>query len=490
MRFSNERGVALVMALLMILAASIITSSLMVVARTEAFSSLSYTAMSQVRYGAESAIHATANHLLYTYAAPSAASAIDPIGNYDMTVSPVRYNGNPVVLSSDPSVASNYPSAVVVNAFQAASRGTLNVNNASVGYSTRATLLSMRVLTDYYTQQPVTLQTWEITGAGRVTGSGSSYVEVMSTLERQPVPVFGYATFATYNGCDALSFAGGATTESYDSGAPLVGGVPTISQNDGNVGTNGNLTGVGDPTTIYGTLSTPRAGVGNCTSNNVTAATISGWATVQEGLVTLPQPVIYPTPGSFPPPPNSNVSFNNGNCPSNAPFCTKSGGVYTITPPAPSAVVQMGDISLTGSSIVHLNAGIYEINSLSLAGNSKIVIDSGPVIIKVSGQGVATPIDLSGGGVSNPSLDPTKLQFIYGGTGNIKITGGTDTAALVYAPNADSALTGSSTNFYGAIITSRVTATGGFNIYYDRRLRSSVLTAGNPTMTSFTWSTF
>ena len=86
MRFSNERGVALVMALLMILAASIITSSLMVVARTEAFSSLSYTAMSQVRYGAESAIHATANHLLYTYAAPSAASAIDPIGNYDMTV--------------------------------------------------------------------------------------------------------------------------------------------------------------------------------------------------------------------------------------------------------------------------------------------------------------------------------------------------------------------------------------------------------------------
>ena len=184
------------------------------------------------------------------------------------------------------------------------------------------------------------------------------------------------------------------------------------------------------------------------------------------------------------------MSFNNGNCPSNAPFCTKSGGVYTITPPAPSAVVQMGDISLTGSSIVHLNAGIYEINSLSLAGNSKIVIDSGPVIIKVSGQGVATPIDLSGGGVSNPSLDPTKLQFIYGGTGNIKITGGTDTAALVYAPNADSALTGSSTNFYGAIITSRVTATGGFNIYYDRRLRSSVLTAGNPTMTSFTWSTF
>lgn len=488
MSFSSERGVALVMALLMVLAVSIISSSLMVVARTEAFSSLSYTAMSQVRYGAESAIHATANHLLFTYAPPSAASAIDPVGNYDMTVSPVRYNGRPVVLSSDPAVASNYPSAVVVNAFQAASSGTLNVNNVSVGYRTHATLMSMRVLMDYYSQQPVTLQTWEIVGSGNVNGSGASYVEVMSTLERQPVPVFSYAAFATFNGCDALSFAGGATTESYDSGT-LVGGVPVISQTAGNVGTNGNLTGVGDPTTIYGTLSTPRAGVGNCTSNNVTAATISGWATVQDGLVTLPQPVNYPTPAPITPP-SSNINFNNGSCPAGAPFCAKSGGVFLITPPSASTVVSMGDVSLTGSSIVHLNAGIYEMNSLSLAGNSRIVIDSGPVIIKVSGQGVATPIDLSGGGVSNPSLDPTKLQFIYGGTGQVKITGGTDTAALVYAPNSSAALTGASTNFYGAIVTSKVTATGGFNLYYDRRLRSSVLTAGNPTMTSFTWRVF
>ena len=485
---SSERGVALVMALLMILAVSIISSSLMVVAKTEAFSSLSYTAMSQVRYGAESAIHASANHLLFTYAPPSSASAIDPIANYDMTVSPVRFNGRPVVLSSDPAVPSNYPSAAVVNAFQAASSGTLNVNNASVGYRTRATLMSMRVLMDYYSQQPITLQTWEIVGAGNVNGSGASYVEVMSTLERQPVPVFSYAAFATYDGCNALSFAGGATTESYDSGT-LVSGMPVVSQSDGNVGTNGNLTGVGNPTTIYGTLSTPRAGVGNCTTNNVTAATISGWATVQDGLVTLPQPVTYPTPAPVTPP-TSNVNFNNGSCPATAAFCSKSGSAFVITPPTPTTVVPMGDISLTGSSTVRLNAGIYEVNSLSLAGNSTIVVQSGPVIIKVAGQGIATPIDLSGGGVSNPSLDPTKLQFIYGGTGQVKVTGGTDSAALIYAPNASTALTGASTNFYGAMITNKVTATGGFNFYYDRRLRSSVMTAGNPTMTSFTWRTF
>lgn len=488
MTLSSERGVALVMALLMVLAVSIISSSLMIVARTEAFSSMSYTAMSQVRYGAESAIHATANHLLFTYAPPSAASASDPVVNYDMSSSPVLYNGRPVMLSSDPAVASNYPSAAVVQAFQAGSSGQLNVNNVTVQYRTRARLMSMRVLMDYYTQQPVTLQTWEIIGAGNVNGSSASYVEVVSTLERQPVPIFSYAAFATWDGCDALSFAGGATTESYDSGA-LVGGAPVLSQNGGDVGTNGNLTGNGDPTTIYGTLSTPRAGVGNCTTNNVTAATISGWATVEDGLVTLPQPVTYPTPAPFTPT-ASNVNFNNGSCPASAPYCAKSGGAYYITPPSPTSVVQMADVALTGSSVVHLNAGIYEINSLSLAGNSRIIIDSGPVIIKVAGQGASTPIDLSGGGVSNPSLDPTKLQFIYGGTGEVKITGGSDTAALVYAPNATAALTGSSTNYYGAIVTGRVTATGGFNLNYDRRLRTSVMTAGNPTMTSFSWRTF
>ena len=87
------------------------------------------------------------------------------------------------------------------------------------------------------------------------------------------------------------------------------------------------------------------------------------------------------------------------------------------------------------------------------------------MIINVAGEGETTPLDLAGGGVSNPSFDPTKLQFVYGGTGNIKITGGTETAALVYAPNASASLPGASTHFYGAIVTNKITSTGGFNLY-------------------------
>jgi hypothetical protein len=161
-----------------------------------------------------------------------------------------------------------------------------------------------------------------------------------------------------------------------------------------------------------------------------------------------------------------------------------------VTNPPGQTVVQMGNVQLTGAAVVHLNAGIYEVNTLKLAGSSKIIIDSGPVVIKVKGQGDATPLDLEGGGVSNPSLDPTMLQFVYAGTGTIKITGGTDTAALVYAPNATAYLTGSSTNFYGAIVTNKVAQTGGFELNYDRRLQRTVMTAGLATMTSFTWRTF
>jgi hypothetical protein len=489
---SDEQGIALVMALLMVLAVSVVTGSLVMVARSEALSSTSYTSMSQVRYGAESGVHAAANYFLNTYVAPTAASATDPFANYNMTVSPVRYNNADVVLSSDPAVASNYPNPAVINAFIANSVGNLNVNNAPVAYAARATLMSMATVTDYYTQQPITIQTWRIEGVGRINGSGQSLVEVEATLERRPAPVFSYAAFATDNGCNAMSFAGGADTNSYDSGNLAAG--PSNPPTGGNVGTNGSLDGNGGTTDINGTLSTPRSGVGNCTANNVTAATISGFATVSEGLVQLPQPINLPTP-PVPTAGNTDYHFTSSSGCTGAPFCAMISGKPTIIPPTSGTVIPMRDVDMNGSSELHLRAGIYEVNSLTLNGGAKIVVDTGPVIIKVkgmtsSGGTMTTPLDLSGGGVSNPSMNPQNLQFVYAGTGNVKITGGSTTAALVYAPNASGAFSGASTNFYGAVVTKYVTSMGGFSLFYDRRLLNTVMTAGPPMMTAFTWKTF
>ena len=160
-----------------------------------------------------------------------------------------------------------------------------------------------------------------------------------------------------------------------------------------------------------------------------------------------------------------------------------------MIPPASNPLIQMGDVTVSAGGELHLRAGTYEVNSLTLEGNGKIVVDSGPVIFKVKGQGVATPIDLAGGGVSNPSLDPSNLQFVYAGTGLVKVVGGTDTAALVYAPNAEGEIAGGA-DFYGSIVVNKIKATGGSAINYDRRLQRMIMTAGNPMMTSFTWKTF
>jgi hypothetical protein len=452
---------------------------------------VSYTSMSQVRYGAESGVHAAANYLMYTYAVPAAANAADPLAAFNINVSPVTWNGAEVILSSDPSVASNYPVTAVRDAFVQNSVGTLAVNGAPVAHAARARLMAMSTVTDYYTGQPITLQRWEIIGVGRIVGSGASVVEVEATIERQPVPVFSYAAFATHDGCNALSFAGGATTHSYDSTNLALGPADT----GGNVGTNGNLDGNGGPTDINGTLSTPRSGVGNCTANNVTAATVSGWATVEEGLVPLPQPVVLSTP-TVPNPGVTDYSFTSGSGCSGSPYCVMlpAGSPPALKPtiiPPPNTVVSMRDITMNGTAEVHLRAGTYALNTLKVNGGAKIVIDSGPVIIDIKGDGTDnTPLDLEGGGVSNPSMNPQNLQFVYGGDKNIKITGGTDTAALIYAPNASASLSGAQTNFYGAIVTKYITATGGFDLFYDRNLMRSVMTGGRPTMTSFTWRTF
>ncbi len=176
-----------------------------------------------------------------------------------------------------------------------------------MNYTSSAKLLSMQRVTPYGSTTPVTVQSWLITSDGTISGLRNAQVEVSAILEQPISPVFNYAAFATSNGCSALTFGGGGTTDSYDSGAVVNGSVSTQAYG-GNVGTNGNLTTGGSPTTLNGSLSTPRTGVGTCTSGNVTAWT-DNQGTVTGGLVELPQPVVYPTP-VIPAPGTTNLSID------------------------------------------------------------------------------------------------------------------------------------------------------------------------------------
>ncbi len=487
----HEEGAALILAVLFVLALSAVASAMVVLARTETLASMNYRMMSQSRYAAESGVHRAINHLLNAYALPGTGA--DPLANYNMNVTPVTYNGQPVVLSTIPGVASNYPLAAAVTAFTNAAQGSLAVGSTNVTYRASATLLSMRDITAFGAISATVVQTWRITGVGGIAGVQQANVEVSAVLEQQVVAAHTYAAFATNPGCGALAFSGGVQTDSYDSSnMTMAGGKPVTQPNNGNVGTNGNLNETGG-STIKGSLSTPRTGVGPCSAGAVTAETLTGGATVTGGLITLPQAVVYPPPDvPNPAPPTTNITINNpATCASiglTAAQCTRTAaGNFTFN--ASTGPVSLGNIAMTGGSVVHLTAGVYNLNSIRLSGGSQVIIDSGPVIMNVVGTGEATPVDFNGGTTSNLTFDPSLFRILYGGTGTVRLNGGTSSSAMVYAPNASIDLSGGA-DFYGSVLGRLVNVTGGVRVHYDRSLGGSFGTTGNRMLTSFTWKKF
>jgi hypothetical protein len=161
--------------------------------------------------------------------------------------------------------------------------------------------------------------------------------------------------------------------------------------------------------------------------------------------------------------------------------------------PIGATPVLMGDVSLTGGATLYLKAGTYHMNSLTIGGTSRIVVDSGSggaVNIVLAGQGSVTKVlDVTGNGIANNTWDPTLLRFEYYGNKIIEMDGNGDTAALIYAPDAVGRFWGNA-DFFGSVIMRQMDFGGNTRISYDRALQQSYLTAGNPVMTTFTWRTF
>jgi len=483
-RRSGDEGIALVVVLLLTVALSTIGASLLMLAQTDTYTSMNYRMMSQARYGAESGVLKAVNYLTQTYVAPGHAG--DPLASYDMTVSPVTYMGQPVVLSADPAKASNYPAGAVVTAFGAAAQGTLSAGS-TVSYAAYATLDSMRMITEYGAAAPRVIQTWHVVATGSLAGARPATVEVESVLERQITAAHAFGVFATKIGCGALEFSGGSVNDSYDSSSmTFSGGVPVTQQNGSSVGTNGNLT-VNGNAQVWGTLSTPKTGVGKCKNGAVTALT-GGVAQVSDGLIQLPQSLSFPTPDvPSPRPPTGNVNLASATCVSLSLAGTNcSGAAGSLHLDALGGTLVFGDASLNSGATLTLRAGTYNMNSLKVNGNAQIIIETGPVFLNIAGVGTTQPLDMMGGSVSNPSYDSTWFQVLYGGTSPITLTGGMAAAMMVYAPNSDVTVAGGG-HLYGSVVGSTVKDTGGAQIHYDRRLKNDFMVAGNFMMSSFTW---
>jgi Tfp pilus assembly protein PilX len=557
-RMSGERGVALVLSLFLVMAMSVIAASVMFLAQTETYGTMNYRMMSQARYAAESGVHKTANYLLSTaYQSIKPGTASDALDLYDTTVSPVKLksNGKEVVLSAFTSqtsscpTASNYANAAVITAFTSGStapKGTLAAGSANIQYVACARLMSMQM-----TESKDVVQRWEITAVGTVGGARPATEEVTATLETQIVPTHGYSAFATAASCGAITLQGGAITDSYDSTAYTGNGStqPATAAADADIGTNGNLSEGGNGTIINGRLYTPRHGVGNCNSGNITALSQSGGAIVTGGVVEMPQTWTPPAPVIVvpsPAPPTTALSIDGTTTCTTAAFkaayeasgatCSlvNSGGVnYLTVKPNGAAPISWGNVSITNGAKVTFLPGTYNFNSLSVSQNTTRlnIGDPQPVGTATSGtvtmtlvgtdasktvdisssgtlavpsnkqtnfvmnlgtsnQSNNTPLNVTGGGVfENQTYDPQRFIINYAGTAASSVSGGAATAFVLNAPNADLTLTGGS-DFYGSLIVKTLKNTGGTKLHYDKNLGSFFGVAGNPLLSSFTWKRF
>ncbi len=159
MQTRTERGIAMVLALFLMSALSVLGASMMFLSQTETYATMNYRMMSQARYAAEAGIQRASNFLLDStlYATPHTGAGGDSIDdNYDITVSPVKCKvgatlctaGSSIVLSTI-AANSNYPDATKKTEFATSAGGSLTAGSATLTYTTVATLLTMQYLESY-----------------------------------------------------------------------------------------------------------------------------------------------------------------------------------------------------------------------------------------------------------------------------------------------------------------------------------------------------
>jgi len=293
-------------------------------------------------------------------------------------------------------------------------------------------------------------QTLSLTGAGLSTITGSS--------------LYTDAIFATASGCGSIVMSGGSTVDSFNSTQGF-GSSHLLS--GGNVGTNGNVTLNGSKSAIYGSAAVPMMTTGNCNKTSLTGVTTSGGAQVTGGLVPLNASLNYPVPPAPTPAPPPTITQNiSGSCGSIS-GCTNTGTKTVSLAPG-----QYGNLSISGGTTAHFSKGTYNINSLTLTGQSILYVDSGPVVVNLAGTSLSggnAALDASGGTIQNPSGNPANLQFTYAGSRGLNLSGGSASYATVDAPNAIVNMSGGS-DFFGSIIASTVTNSGGTAIHYDSNL--------------------
>lgn len=299
-----------------------------------------------------------------------------------------------------------------------------------------------------------------------VSSTGSRKMVQADVAVTPSQPSGGFGLFATGNGCGSVDMTGGIFVDGWNSAN---GGTYATTKNNigGSVGSNGNVSMSGG-VLVGGNVGADNTTQGAC-PDGITSSGGSGLVGGQNPpnqYVAVSPPLVIPTPPApSPAPPTGNVAIHNNT--SMVP------GTYA-------------DLKLTGGAILTLSPGVYNINSISLSGNSTVKISpAGQVTLNVAGSGAANAVDFSGGSISNTSGVPNNFQVNYSGTGGVNVSGGSGSYIVVDAPNAAVKLTGGS-DVFGAIVAKTIQDSGGTNFHVDFSARIGALPpSGNYVLISF-----
>ena len=266
---------------------------------------------------------------------------------------------------------------------------------------------------------------------------------------------FDFAAYATGAACGTMALSGNAYTDSFDSSKGTY--LQTKSLSGGNLGITGGASLNGN-VTVNGSIFALNTTLGNCQTVQP-GITISGKSTATAGYKQLSATPIFTAP----------------------PSVTPGLQDYHFTANASLAPGNYGNITVSGNKTLTLSPGVYAINSISLTGNSVLTVSpSGQVILNLAGATGSSPIDFTGGSISNPSGKAANFELIYGGTLPVTISGGADSYAALYAPNAPVKITGGS-DWFGAMVVGALTDSGNTALHYDRSLATPPTIAATST---------
>ncbi len=293
-----------------------------------------------------------------------------------------------------------------------------------------------------------------------LTQSATTNVTTTQVVAGEPLKV-PYASWAMFSRGD-FSANGNVETDGYDS--RLGSYAATKDLMAGDVGTsgkgtiNGNVK-IGGDLNIYTTGAGSASATGNAlVKGNVnTNGSSSGFT---EGSNT----------GTGLPASEQSESLNT-NLNAAAP-------TFPSAPTAPAGATNMGAVSISGNSTQTI-VGPKDVivSSLQVSGNGKLIINSsaGPVNIYVQGASGATPISISGNGISNNGV-PTGLRMFYNGNGATSLSGNADFKGMIYAPNSNMTVSGNAES-YGSLVGQKITLSGNGKFHYDKALGDTSLAA-------------